>query len=165
MMKPNAVKSILKKHTAPTDTTGAPMNKFGLGSKIRNIEGNIRMPIRGANKDTTADSSVVEPMLSTMSQLDDGVNNDLVTGGIASTENLNSDMDNDRAGNEDTSGKKDDDECMKNAWENPNIQHTKTANNEVNSQKQTIANVVNGTDTMRNTPKVRKWRFLLLKTI
>ncbi|GKF07624.1 hypothetical protein Tco_0041848 [Tanacetum coccineum] len=72
MMKPNAVKSILKKHTAPTDTTGAPMNKFGLGSKIRNIE--------------------------------------------ASTENLNSDMDNDRAGNEDTSGKKDDDECMKNAW-------------------------------------------------
>ncbi|GJS45081.1 trichome birefringence-like protein 3 [Tanacetum coccineum] len=154
MMKPNAVKSILKKPTAPTDTIGAPTNKSGLGSKIRNIEGNIRMPIRGANKDTTADSSVVKPVVSTMSQLDDGVNNDLVTSGIASTENPNSDMDNDGASNEDTSGKKDDDECMKNAWENPNIQHMKTANNEVNSQKQTFANVVNDIDTMRNTPKV-----------
>ncbi|GKC00279.1 trichome birefringence-like protein 3, partial [Tanacetum coccineum] len=154
MMKPNAVKSILKKPTAPTNTTGTPTNKSGLGSKIRNIEGNIRMPICGANKDTTVDSSVVEPVVSRMSRLDDGMNNDLVTGGIASTENPNSDMDNDGAGNEDTSGKKDDDECMKNAWENPNMQHMKAANNEVNSQKQTFANVVNGTDTMRNTPKV-----------
>nr|GEV33793.1 hypothetical protein [Tanacetum cinerariifolium] len=78
---------------------------------LRNVGvGNIRMPIHNANKDNTADSSIVEPVVSTMSQLDDGVNNDLVTGGIASNENPNSDMDNDRAGNEDTSGKKDDDE-------------------------------------------------------
>ncbi|GKF28182.1 hypothetical protein Tco_0094524, partial [Tanacetum coccineum] len=154
MMKPDAMKSILKKPTAPTNTTVVPTNKSGLGSKIRNIEGNITMPIRGANKDTTADTSVVEPVVSTMSHLDVGVNNDLVTDGIASTENPNSDMDNDGAGNEDIRGKKDDDACMKNAWEDPNIQHMKNANNKVNSQKQTVANVVNGTNTMRNTPKV-----------
>nr|GEW01774.1 hypothetical protein [Tanacetum cinerariifolium] len=42
----------------------------------------------------------------------------------------------------------------KNAWEDSNILPMKNANSKVNSQKQTFANVVNGTDSMRATPKI-----------
>ncbi|GJV37907.1 retrovirus-related pol polyprotein from transposon TNT 1-94 [Tanacetum coccineum] len=119
MVKNDSVKSILKKPSVP-------MNKSGLGSKIRNIKG----------------------------CLNDGLVNIIENVGITTSENSYSGLNEDMAGNDASSGKKDVDEGVQNAWADPNILLMKNISIEVNSPKQTFANVVNGTSTMRGTPKV-----------
>ncbi|GJU93498.1 hypothetical protein Tco_1318254 [Tanacetum coccineum] len=148
MMKYDGVKSILKKPNALT-------NKPGLGLKVTNIEGNLRIPILGANRDTTADTSEMVHVVSKMPHSNEGMTNVLETVGLTSSKNPNSGLDDDGAGNKNTSGNEDNNASMQHEWEDPNIQPIKNASTKVNSPpKQTFPNVVNATSTMSNTPKV-----------
>ncbi|GJS63486.1 hypothetical protein Tco_0678050 [Tanacetum coccineum] len=87
MMKYDGVKSILKK-------LNAPINKSGLGLKVTNIEGNLRIPILGANRDTIADTSEMVPVVSKMPHFNKGMTNVLETVGLISSKNPNSGLDN-----------------------------------------------------------------------
>nr|GEU37656.1 hypothetical protein [Tanacetum cinerariifolium] len=109
MVKNDGVKLILKKPSVPT-------NKLSLGSKIKIIEGNLRMPIYGANRDITAVTSEVEHVASRMSHPNDGLVNDTENVRVTTSENPYSGLNEDRAGNDASSVKKDVDEEVQNAW-------------------------------------------------